>query len=197
MRRLALVVCVCAAAALTGCDSGNDDASTTLDSPGVPQADLGTCLVGTWELDAGFMQTAIEQSVTDPDVTMSDVVFGATQTATLSSDETFSAEVVVTLSARVSTLGQTVPVVMSGRSTVSGTWQNDDDAVWVTVGDHASSSTMTADGLEVEAPSMDGLLLLPDEPTPVVCADEIATLDVPGMSAMIPGAPDELVLTRR
>lgn len=212
MHRPVLLVSLCAAGALVlaGCsqDGGSQDdppataGGSPIPSPSLDSDDeLASCLVGTWDLDASFLQGPLEESMTgDPTVSVSDFVFTATQTQTLEEDETFTAELAVEMTMTMTVAGQTAPVTASGTGSASGTWTLDDGEVVLTVKDRGGEGTMSGNGQTIDMPnasSLGQMMLLPTDPYPVTCSGDTMTIDVEGMSDVLAGAPDELVATRR
>ncbi|MDR3068338.1 MAG: hypothetical protein LBU50_02410, partial [Cellulomonas sp.] len=164
-------------------------------------SELSSCLTGTWDLDAGFLNEVLLDSTRASlqrkglDGTVSGSRFSAVQTATFAPDGTFSVRMPLSMGMTMSFQGRDIPVTFDATSTGTGTWTVGTDTFSTTTESSDLEQLMTRDGEPLDG-SLDPVILLPDTPTPVVC--NASTLTVPfDTDDADPFAPEALIFTRQ
>jgi len=162
-------------------------------------SELASCLVGTWDLDLGFVEEMFLESTRTSmrregvDGTVSGTRFSAVQTTTFAADGTFVVQMPMSMELTVVLFGVAVPTTYDAVSTGSGTWSADAATLMTAIDSSDIEQSMVRGGEPLDV-TLGPLLLLPDEPTPVVCDASTATISV---ITEEPNAPESLVFTRQ
>ena len=209
-----LVVVAGAVLLVAGCSQSGDSPAGFVSAPASaePSTELGSCLVGTWDLDAGFVESMLleaTRSSLERDQlggTIESTLFAATQTTTFAPDGTFATQMSLSTDMTMEVTdfegvalppelqGLTIPASYDSAGTATGTWAASTTSFSTTIDSTDVEETMMVDGEMVAGPGAFPVLL-PDAPTPVSCSDSTLTIPI-GTTTADSVFPDELVFTR-
>lgn len=198
---------------IAGCGHSGDAATelAPATAPPGPSSELGSCLVGTWDLDAGFLESMLLESTRtsmESDQlggTIESINFSAVQTTTFASDGTFSTRVEMSTDMEAEIVdfegielpaeykGYKMPISYDSEGTATGSWTADADSFVTTIEDNDIEGTMVVDSEPVGG-SEGFPVVLPDELTPATCDSSVLTIST--RTGFDPLLPDELVFTR-
>lgn len=209
-----LVAAAGAVLLIAGCGQ-SDNVGTELvpvtTAPG-PPSELGSCLVGTWDLDIAFIESMLLESTRASmerkqlGGTIESVNFSAIQTTTFASDGTFATHVALSIDMEMEITdfegvripaehkGYKMPASYDSEGTATGSWTAEADSFVTTIEDNNIEGTMVVNGEPGGGPG--GFpVLLPDVLTAATCSSSTLTVPI-GTEALGPLSPDDLVFTR-